>query len=97
MDTVIGIVVGIGGILNSLINVYIWVLIIAALISWVQPDPSNPVVQILRRLTEPAYSLVRNIPTVFNGLDLAPIIIIVGLQVISVVLVNVLNSLAMGQ
>ena len=54
-----------------------WIMIIRALLTWVNPDPYNPIVQMLNRLTEPAYSLVRRfIPTVFGGMDLAPVIII---------------------
>jgi YggT family protein len=83
-----------GGIVHSLITVYIWILIIGAVLSWVRPDPYNPIVQIITRLTEPAYRLVRRMmPTVFNGLDLAPIILIVALNVIDVILVSVLNGL----
>lgn len=92
-----GIVSGLGGIVHSLITVYIWILIIGALLSWVRPDPYNPIVQIIYRLTEPAYKLVRRImPTVFNGLDLAPIILIVALNVMDVILVNVINALVLG-
>ena len=54
--------------------------IINSLLSWVKPDPYNPIVQMLDRLTRPAYDLVRKyIPTVFGGMDLAPIIIILAL------------------
>ncbi|TLP35832.1 YggT family protein [Arcobacter arenosus] len=61
----------------SVITLYKWVIIISALLSWVRPDPYNPIVQMLYRLTEPAYSLVRRfIPTVFGGMDLAPLIVI---------------------
>ncbi len=61
----------------AVITLYKWVIIISALISWVRPDPYNPIVQMLYRLTEPAYALVRRfIPTVFGGMDLAPIIVI---------------------
>ncbi len=61
----------------SVITLYKWVIIISALISWVRPDPYNPIVQMLYRLTEPAYALVRRfIPTVFGGMDLAPLIVI---------------------
>ncbi|RXK14310.1 hypothetical protein CP965_02340 [Halarcobacter mediterraneus] len=61
----------------SVIFLYKWVIIIAAIISWVRPDPYNPIVQMLYRLTEPAYNLVRKyIPTVFGGMDFAPIIVI---------------------
>jgi YggT family protein len=95
MSTLGSIVAGLGGIIHSLITIYIWVVIIAALLSWVRPDPTNPIVQVLYRLTEPAYTLVRRfIPTVFNGIDLAPIIIIVGLQVLDVIFVRLIYALA---
>lgn len=95
MSTIGSIVLGLGGIVHTLITVYIWVVIIAALVSWVRPDPYNPIVQILGRLTDPAYRKLREyVPTVFNGIDLAPIIIIVGLQIIDVIFVNLLNGLA---
>ena len=45
-------------ILSMVINIYIWVVIIAALITWVRPDPYNPIVQILYKLTEPLYDSV---------------------------------------
>ena len=81
------IVGGIGGIVISLINVYIWVIIIAALISFVNPDPFNPIVQFLYRVTNPAYAFVRRfMRTDFNGLDFAPLIVIVALQVLIVIL-----------
>jgi len=61
----------------AVVSLYKWVIIISALLSWVKPDPYNPIVQMLHRLTEPAYALVRRfIPTVFGGIDLAPLIII---------------------
>ncbi len=78
----------------SLINIYIWVIIIAALLTWVNPDPNNPIVRILYKLTEPAYKTVRHfVPTTFNGIDLAPLIIVVGLQILMVLLGNGLNLL----
>jgi len=88
------IILGIGGIVISLINAYIWVIIIAALLSFVNPDPFNPIVQFLYRITNPAYALVRRyIPTNMGGLDFAPLIIIIGLQVLIVVLSSILRSL----
>lgn len=92
-----GIISGLGGIVHSLLTVYIWVVIIGALLTWVRPDPYNPIVQIIYRLTQPAYGLIRRMfPTVFNGLDLAPIILIVLLNVIDVVLVNIINAMVMS-
>ena len=49
----------------------------------------------LYRLSEPAYAYLRKyVPTVFNGIDLAPLMIIVGLQIADVLLVNVITALA---
>jgi len=88
------IIVGVGGIFISLINVYIWVIIISALLSFVNPDPYNPVVQFLNRITNPAYNMVRKfMPTIFNGIDFAPLVIIIGLQVLMIVLSSILRSL----
>jgi len=71
----------------TIIFLYKWVIIISALLSWVQPDPSNPIVQMLYRLTEPAYRFVRRlIPTVFGGMDLAPLILIFSLMFIEIFL-----------
>ncbi|MEA2098672.1 MAG: YggT family protein [Campylobacterota bacterium] len=94
MSLLIDIVQGLGGIFLSLIGIYIWIIIIAALLSFVNPDPYNPVVQFLHRITQPAYSLVRKyIKTDFNGLDLAPLIIIIFLQVLTVIITTLLKSL----
>ena len=95
MSTLASIIMGIGGIIHSLLTIYIWVIIIAALLSWVRPDPYNPIVQFLTRITQPAYDLVRRLmPTTFNGIDFAPLVIIIGLQVIDIILINLLNALA---
>ncbi len=73
------------GLFNGLVGVYMWVVIIAALLTFVRPDPFNPIVQFLYRITNPAYALVRRfIPTVFNGVDLAPLVIIIALQIIQI-------------
>jgi len=94
MNMLVEIVYGLGGIVLSLINVYIWVIIITALLSFVNPDPYNPIVQFLYRITNPAYAFVRRfMRTNFNGLDLAPLVVIIGLQVVLVVLSSLLNSL----
>jgi len=95
MSPAANIIMGLGGLVHSLITVYIWVLIIAALLTWVRPDPSNPIVQILYRLTEPAYAFVRKyIPTTFNGIDLAPIVVIVGLNIVDIIFINLISSIA---
>ena len=78
-------IISIVDILDMVIRAYIFVIIAAALISWVRPDPFNPIVQLLYRLSTPAYNLIRKlrIPTIFGGIDIAPIIILLGLEFIS--------------
>lgn len=94
MSMLIEIVQGLGSIILGLINVYIWIIIIAALLSFVNPDPFNPIVQFLYRITNPAYALVRRfVKTTFNGLDLAPLIIVVVLQIVVVVLNSFLRAI----
>lgn len=94
MSLIIDLVSGLLMILNNLILVYMWVIIIAALLSWVRPDPYNPIVQLLYRLTNPAYALVRRyIPTMFNGIDMAPLIIIIALQVVQVLITAFIRAL----
>ncbi|SFZ98703.1 Integral membrane protein YggT, involved in response to extracytoplasmic stress (osmotic shock) [hydrothermal vent metagenome] len=68
--------------LHTVITIYIWIVIISALMSFVRPDPSNPIVQTLNRLTEPVYAFVRKkMPfLIMGGLDLTPLVIILGLQ-----------------
>ena len=81
--------------IHSLISMYIWVIIIAAVLSFVQPDPRNPIVDILNRLTQPAFRFIRQkLPfVVFSGIDLSPIVLIFGLQFIDTVLVRSMMGL----
>ena len=79
----------IDALLSSVLTVVLRVIIISAILTWVKPDPYNPIVQMLYRLTEPAYAFVRKyIPTVFGGMDLAPIILIFALIFLETFLKN---------
>src|SRR5262249_35453311 len=69
--------------LHLAITIYIWIIIIRALISWVSPDPFNPVVRFLYQATEPVLRPIRrSLPTYQIGLDLSPMIVIVALEII---------------
>ena len=82
-------------ILHMILNIYTWVIIISALITWVKPDPYNQIVQILRRLTEPVYELIRRyVPTVFGGIDLAPIMVLVAIKFLDLFVVRILFNIA---
>ncbi len=83
---------GIIGILVSLLNIYMWVIVIRVLISWINPDPYNPIVQFLRGVTDPAIEGVRRIMPSFlwsTGLDFTPLILILLLQVVMIFLQSI--------
>lgn len=87
-------IIGLFSILNNLVLVYMWIIIISALLSFVRPDPFNPIIQMLYRLTNPVYALVRRyVSTMFNGIDLAPLIIIIGLQVLQIIIAYIASAI----
>ena len=64
-------------ILNFLLDIYFWVIIIASLLSWVNPDPYNPIVRFLYRVTEPALRPIRRlIGNRLGPIDISPLIVI---------------------
>jgi len=76
-------------IVNMLLNVYYWVVIIAALISWVNPDPYNPVVRFLRTVTEPVLRPIRRLIGYRLGpIDISPIIVLLGILFVQKFLVR---------
>ncbi len=70
--------IGVINIIMGLLHIYSFVIIAAALITWVQPNPYNPVVQFLRRVTEPVLAPVRSLvpPEKLGGLDISPLIVL---------------------
>ncbi|EPR42175.1 protein of unknown function YGGT [Desulfovibrio sp. X2] len=69
-------------ILDLVLTLYLWVVIISALLSWVNPDPYNPIVRALRNMTEPVFYRIRRwVPfVVVGGIDLSPIVVILAIQ-----------------
>lgn len=65
-----------GTVIYYVLDVYMYVVIARALISWVNPDPWNPIVQFLERVTEPALAPIRRMMGWRMGLDLSPMILI---------------------
>ncbi len=83
-------------ILQYLITILTWIIIIRALISWVNPDPYNVIVQILHRITEPILAPLRRIIPMQNaGIDISPIIAILLLWFVRLFIVNSLLGLAL--
>jgi YggT family protein len=82
-------------VLQMLIHVYMLIIVIRAILSWVNPDPYNPIVRVIDNITEPVlYRVRKTIPAVFGGIDLTPIIVLVALEFINIFLVGTLFEIA---
>lgn len=67
---------GIAYILDMLLTAYFWIIFVRAILSWIRPDPSNPIVRIIYGLVDPVtYRISRIIPTRVGMMDLAPFIL----------------------
>lgn len=72
-----------GGAISLLLNLLSIAILIRALLSWVSPDPSNPLVQALDAVTEPILQPLRQVIPRFSGIDLTPMVAIIVLSVIA--------------
>lgn len=83
--------------ISWVLGAYMWVVIASAVITWVSPDPSNPIVRFLFGVTEPVlYRIRRLIPTNFGGLDIAPMLLIFAILFIQWVIIEGLMTLIIG-
>jgi len=82
---------------DVLLSIFYWLIIIRAIISWVNPDPSNPIVQFLYKATEPVLKPIRNaLPYSMRfGLDISPILAFLILLFLRLFLVRTLIDIGM--
>ncbi|MGD0844826.1 MAG: YggT family protein [Geobacteraceae bacterium] len=66
-------------VIETLLNIYMWIIIARAIISWVNPDPYNPIVSFLYRATEPVLSRVRRVIPHMGGIDLSPLLVLLAI------------------
>ncbi|MBI1798920.1 MAG: YggT family protein [Candidatus Eisenbacteria bacterium] len=87
----------VAGLLDVVFQALSLILIVNAVLSWVRPDPSNPIVAFLDRVSDVTCAPVRRLfPTVFSGMDFAPLIMILLLQFAGhVFIVQTLRDLAL--
>ncbi len=78
-----------------ILNLYMWVVIIRALISWVNPDPYNPIVRFLYTVTDPVLNMIRRrLPVSFGGIDFSPFVVILGIYFLQIFLVQSIRDIA---
>ena len=67
----------VANVLNFVLFVFMWIVIARAILSWVNPDPYNPIVRFIHNVTEPVlYQIRTKIPINFGGIDFSPILVI---------------------
>ena len=85
-------------VLGSLLNIYFWIVIISAVLTWERPDPYNPIVRTLRLLTEPVFYRVRKwLPfTYTSGLDFSPVVVLLAIELINRIVIASLAQYALA-
>ncbi len=82
-------------VIDIILNVYMWIIVARAIISWVSPNPYNPIVNFLYQATEPVLRYARKIvPPIGGTLDLSPIIVLVAIVFLRQFLVQSLMQFA---
>ena len=82
-------------VLDWVLTFYMWIVVARAVLSWVNPDPYNPIVRFIHNVTEPVlYRIRAKIPVNFGGIDFSPIIVILGVIFLQHFVVNSLYELS---
>jgi len=85
---------GFATVLDYVLTFYPWTVIARALISWVNPDPWNPIVQFLSRATEPVLAPIRRRLGWSMGVDLSPLVVIVAIWFLQIAVVQSIKDIA---
>lgn len=84
-------------VLDIVLIAFMWIVIARALLSWVNPDPFNPIVRFIHNVTEPILSPIRRrIPVNIGGIDFSPILIFMAIIFLRTFLVSSLSRMAMS-
>ncbi|OGW46255.1 MAG: hypothetical protein A2Y66_09020 [Nitrospirae bacterium RBG_13_41_22] len=87
--------IAIAKILDILLSIYMWIIIISALLSWVNPDPYNPIVRFLHAVTEPVLRPIRRIIGFRLGvIDISPMVVILAILFVKSFLIQSLIEFA---
>ena len=87
--------VAVAKVLDFVLIFYMWIIVARAILSWVSPDPFNPIVRFIHNITEPVlYPIRSKIPVNYGGMDFSPIIVFLGIIFLRTFVVNTLLRLS---
>ncbi len=90
-------ILAIARLIDLALQAYFWIIIARAVLSWVNPDPFNPIVRFLYRVTEPVLRPIRHrLPTLSIGIDLSPMVVILAIFFLDSFLISTLRDLALS-
>ena len=82
-------------VLDYVLILFMWIVIARAILSWVSPDPFNPIVRFLHNITEPVlYPIRTKLPLSFGGLDLSPIVVFLAIIFLRTFVVSTLMRMS---
>lgn len=82
-------------VLDYTLSIFMWIIIARAVLSWVNPDPYNNIVRFIHNITEPVlYQIRKHIPVNFGGIDISPVVVMLGIIFLQNFLVGSLHKLA---
>ncbi len=81
------------GLLELVINIFLFAVLIRVILSWLNPDPYNPAVALLQRLTDPIMGPAQRLIPSIGGIDLSPMLVMIGLILLKMLLIQPLNAL----
>lgn len=81
-------------ILDIALNIYLWIIFARAILSWVNPDPYNPIVQFLYKVTEPVLNPIRKMIPYGMGIDFSPLVVILAIYFMRSFVVKTLFDIA---
>lgn len=83
-------------VLDVVLSIFMWIIIARAILSWVNPDPYNPIVRFIHNITEPVLHQIRKrLPLNFGGMDFSPILVLLAVIFLQQFVVQSLYELAL--
>jgi len=83
-------------VLDVVLSIFMWIVIARAILSWVSPDPYNPIVRFIHNITEPVLHQIRKrVPINFGGIDFSPILVLLAVIFLQQFVVQSLYDLAL--
>ena len=95
MFVISNLLIAVGKVVDIALTIFMWIVIARAILSWVSPDPYNPIVRFIHNITEPVlYQIRKRIPLNFGGIDFSPVIVLLAVIFLQRFLVASLYELA---